>query len=182
MARLLILDINGVLCHNVNKEGREPIFEGSEIIETPRYLSVVRPGCYNFLDHCYQNYNVGFFSSTTYSNAGPILDAILNQDQKKATIFRWFRDRTRLDPDYGKEGITHFDTVKIIQDVLDCPIVNPRRIYNIKRTLIVDDDLKKLRFNCKENNVLMKKYQGEKDDNELIELAGLIDQLFESLN
>lgn len=92
--KLLLLDIKGVLCRTVDPE------EDLVDLKLGRYNVIFRPGCREFLAKCYQHFTVGFMSSTTYKNAGPILEALLTKEQQKKTLLKWFRDRTSLDPNW----------------------------------------------------------------------------------
>lgn len=170
--KLVILDINGLLCRKTT--------EGKADLSLGRYGVVVRPGAREFLEFCYQNFDVGIFSSTTYKNASPILDFLLTAEQQKKTKFKWFRDRTSLDPQWGSselsadpswdldefhdKKIEQYSTVKKIGDVLSAPQINEDRKYTLENTLIVDDSLMKMRFNPKKNVVIVAPFEKEEDD------------------
>src|SRR5680860_1896755 len=107
---LIILDINGILCW---KYPLDRSFPDLESFKLSHYNVVLRPKIREFLDFCYSYADVGFFSSTTPSNANAILNHILTPSQRKKTIFFWYRDRTKLDPSYGSDpSIKIGDTIK----------------------------------------------------------------------
>lgn len=190
MKRLVIFDINGFLCRKVPKD-----YEGPVDLELTHYKVILRPYCKQFLDDCYEKFTVGFLSSATYKNAGPILDLLLTPEQQKLTLFKWFRDRTSLEPDEEEIScdkswdlsdfldlqIEKHSTVKYLSSVLDCPSLNEGRPYSLNNTLICDDSASKLRFNPKSNCVLVEAYTGQENDDFLSTLANELERRFEQL-
>lgn len=180
MCRLLILDINGILCYKTSKNtevGRELNF-----IELNSYRVVMRPGLPEFLKFCYDNFMVAFFSSTHYVNANAILEHILTPDQRKATIFFWFRDHTHFDPDYGKDAsIKDHDTIKRLDDVLECPTINWNRRYNSSNTILCDDSEKKTRFNDNKNIIIFESFTGDERDTFLNNVTDELIQRFDEI-
>jgi hypothetical protein len=178
--RLLVLDINGVLCCKMPKNSI--ISEQLELLELKRYTVIMRPGYREFLDFCYDNFTVAFFSSTTYSNANAILDKLLSSEQKSRTAFRWVRGRTHFDPDYLNDSQTTFhDTIKKLSDIFDNPIINDKRKYNESNTILCDDSEVKTRFNEKKNIIIFKPFEGDENDNILFEMMKMIPDYFENL-
>lgn len=173
---LLILDINGLLCRKVQKDHPE-----ANLVR-PGYGVILRPGYKEFLEQCYAQYDVAFFSSTTKRNAEVILKAFLSTEQFKQTKFIWYRDRTSLDPDWHadqiesdnswndttwqKEEIKTHSTIKLLQNVWNNPMINAQRKYNTSNTLICDDSAMKLRYNPQKNCLIVPAFAEEtlKDD------------------
>jgi hypothetical protein len=181
--KLLILDINGLLCHKVAKDFIVP--NGLKMITLKNYNVILRPFTLIFLEFCYSNYLVGFFSSTTYSNAEAILNAILTPEQKEKTVFKWYRDMTKLDPDYGiNENIKKYDTIKCLSTAFEHPIINKDRMFTLKNTLICDDSGIKLRFNPKDNNIIFETFNPSNiSDSVLKNMPTIIESKFnKSLN
>jgi hypothetical protein len=168
---MILLDINGVLCCKVPKNSDKYDFELNS------YKVIVRPGCSEFLDFCYNQFTVGFFSSTGYTNAHAILKRILTPDQWKLTKIMWFRDRTHFDPEY----VNSHDTIKKLQDIFDNPMVNAKRQYNSENTILVDDSSIKTRFNNPKNIVIVGTFKGDKDDYILFPMMDIITQKFKEL-
>ena len=162
MRPLLLLDITGVLCHKVDK--------GKGIIKVNSYDVNPRPGHVEFLQTAFKEFEVGFFSSTTKTNADPILKALLTKEQYKACILFWYRDRTRFDPEVGDND---FATIKVLDDLFANPIANREKKWNKTNTLIVDDSPSKVRFNDPMNVVMVESYEGGEDK----KLIGLLDQI-----
>lgn len=160
--KLIILDIFGILCWKVMydkyPEAAAAAFakeNNLEHISLRVYSVFIRPGVREFLSFCYEYADVGFFSSTTEQNARAVLDLILTYEQRMKTKFFWYRDRTKIDPDYGiNPEINDYDTVKILADVLQSPYINPRRVYDVYNTVICDDTPRKMKHNNRKN-VLM---------------------------
>lgn len=153
---LLILDVNGLICRKEKKNDDSMVDETTQVyIDFDFYKVYRRVGVDNFLIALFDKYRVGFWTSTTERNAGKIIDWIIPKSVKDQLHFIWFRDRTRLDPDYGvTDGIEHYDTVKTLTDIWQNPHINYKRTYNERNTLLVDDSVKKTRFNS-EHNVLI---------------------------
>src|SRR5437016_4527223 len=95
--KLLLLDINGLLCCKTTKMSVNDTFLTS--LQLKNYQVILRPYYKEFLHFCYTHFNVGFYSSTSKFNASIILKALLTEEQIKQTLLLWFRDRTYLDPD-----------------------------------------------------------------------------------
>ena len=76
------------------------------------------------------------------------------KNPKKYFEFIWCRDRTKLDPDYGKDpDIEKYDTIKMLKDIIDCPDINQDRNYGFHNIIICDDSRMKTRFNPAQNIV-----------------------------
>src|SRR5579864_8673580 len=154
MRHLLLLDINGVLCRKIEKNHTaDGNSNGSpSVLRLGSYDVELRPGARDFLTNAYNRFTVGFFSSTTYRNAHQILDALLTKEQKAKTCCFWYRDRTRFDPDADANS---FDTIKLLDDIYQNPVVNEHRIWSNGNTVLIDDSFKKNRFNRTENFILV---------------------------
>lgn len=185
--QLLILDINGLLCNKVMPpkagEPETPIPEGLEVLQLDYYKVVLRPGVREFLARCYDEFTVGFYSSTTFPNANAILEVLLTDEQKKATAFRWYRDRVRFDPAYGSGiEVDKHSTVKRLEDILENAVVNWHRRYNWYNTILCDDSQKKTRFNPNHNVVLISKFENDPSDQTLIGVMPIFLRAFENLH
>lgn len=182
MSRLLLLDINGVLCCKYKKHNDQLSESKCDLLELKSYTVILRPGYREFLNFCYENFTVAFFSSTTYHNANAILEKLLTPEHKSKTLFRWFRDRTRLDPHYGiNPEIKKHDTIKKLEDVFNCPLINEDRKYGPGNTLLCDDSVQKTRFNEPKNVVIFPKFKGNPNDRVLIKMTKTLLDRFEQL-
>ena len=156
--RLLILDINGVLCCKIANQ------------------VVLRPDYKEFLSFCFDNFTVAFFSSTTYKNANAIINKLLSSEQRSKVAFFWYRDRTRKDHEMGG-----YSTIKNLIDVFDNPVINKENKYNKYNTLICDDSPTKLRFNDEQNVIIVQEFKGDKEDQVLHNMIKEISSRFEEL-
>lgn len=161
MIPLIVLDINGMLC--IKLEKRTP---GS--VRCPSYDVKLRPYVTEFLHHMYTYYKVAFFSSTTEKNAIPICNALLTEEQRNNTLFFWFRDKTRTDPESNDHS-----TIKLVHDI--------REIYDYAKILIIDDSATKLRFNHASEVLVCDTYERNDDDTHLLDLITMIDAQIELL-
>ena len=175
---MLLLDINGLFCRKVLPPYPEgPIAGGLETLQLSAYRVEIRTR--EFLAACYDQYTIAFFSSTTEYNGSVIVEALLTPKQKAATAFFWYRDRTRLDPDFGKDDrVEWHSTIKILDDVFANPQVNCKRLYGPHNTVLCDDSAFKTRFNNPYNIVVAESFGGLVDDSGLGPILDKIEDRF----
>lgn len=178
MSNLLILDINGVFCTKT-RTGEIPKDSKLEHLKLNKYYVTLRPNARKFLEFCFENYIVAFFSSTTPTNSKKILEKLLTEEQQTKTKFQWFRDRTHFDPDYPK--CDEFATIKKLSDVWDNPTVNEKRAFSEKNTLLCDDSVTKTRFNPKTNVIVIPPFNGDENDVALLDKINEIKHAFDVL-
>jgi hypothetical protein len=167
---LVILDVNGILVKKNNKHDHGGGWKtganghkngnnnnkrhGPELIETKGAIFEVRDGARVFIQACFENYQVAIWTSGTYTNANPVIEALFTADQKKDLVFRWFRDHTKYDPEYGTNPEIHdYDTIKPLEDIYQC--AQFVRKWTAKNVLIIDDTYLKHRFNNQNNCVIV---------------------------
>lgn len=159
--RLLITDLNGVLCRK-HPKGEGPLPSGW--VESKSYWIEPRPGAKDFISYCLEKWNMAVWSSTTYPNSQPMVDALFTEEQKRRLVFVWYRDRTRLDPEFSdKPHIQSFDTVKNLEDVYSHPFFD--RKWTKRNTIIIDDSPTKTRFNPPANVFLIRSFEGQTEEN-----------------
>jgi hypothetical protein len=162
MMYLVVLDINGILVKKNNKHDNGGGWKvnhphhnkkhNNDIIETRGAIFEIRPGAREFIRKCFEKYHVAIWSSTTFTNAQPIIDELF--DHKNELVFRWFRDHTEYDPEYGiKADIKDFDTIKTINTIYSNAMF--MRKWGPKNTIIIDDSHQKLRFNDEKNYIVI---------------------------
>lgn len=173
---LLVLDISGVLCLK-HKKYINSNSSNLQLIRINKYWIQLRPGLKEFLDFCYNNYDIGFLSSTPNHNGEEMIRHILSYNQIRDTIFFWYRDHTYIDREFPNS----YETLKRIGDVLDNPIINRNNNYHWNNTIICDDTFTKVRFNPPENVVLVKPFDGDLQDIELQDLIVKLPQMFANL-
>ena len=178
--RLLLLDINGLLCCKVPKGQKNKKYNKDDILKLNSYKVIIRPHCREFLEYCYSKFTIGFFTSTCEWNVKAILNKLLTPEQHKATALMWFRDRTRFDPISSADEMS-FETIKMLEDIFQNPMANEKRLYNDQNTLLIDDSETKTRFNDPANIIICKAFTGEEDDRGLFDLMEIIPQRFEDL-
>ena len=157
--KLIILDVNGLLCRKILKT----IIDTKQInhfetLELDKYIVVIRPDVRSFLSKCYSFGKVGFWSSTNQINAEPILKHILTEEQFEGALFKWYRPKTRPDPETSK-----FATMKVLDDLYASKIVSS---YDFANTVICDDEQTKLRKNPVENCVIFPSFNPNTTNNE----------------
>lgn len=157
---LVLLDVNGILGLKTVEVPKE-----LEYIKCKNYNFVVRPGIRNFLTELRDIATVGIFSSTRYMNVSSILYGI-DPDFKKHFSPIMDRSMTCFDPDGD-----NFETIKSLEIFWNNPIYNAERKWNSDNTLLVDNDLSKIRFNSEKNVLVAEEYSltGDDDLNLLLE-------------
>jgi len=168
-----VLDINGLLCRKIKHD--DPEQPGIERLHLEHYDVELRPGAREFLAWCYGKYDVGFYSSTTYPNCTAILQALLSEEQQAAIKFRLYREHTVLDPSYGIDpGVRDIDTIKLLDRILQNPVVNAGRTYHAGNTVVCDDSVRKLRYIPEVNRVIVPEFDGNPGDKLLACLRSMI--------
>lgn len=158
MTKLVILDINGILCRKIS----EPI--DSTCIERSHYWVKPRPGAGELIRALIDDgYHVGIWSSTTSYNALPMLDTVIDEELKTQLKFIWCRERVEMHPHYGLDPkIREFDTVKDLHRVWSHSYFN--RKYRSNNTVIIDDSWIKLINHPRMNNLIVEPYQADEND------------------
>lgn len=157
--KLIIFDINGILCIKTKE-----MFDETSI-ERPCYWVTPRPGAKDLIETLMNTngMNVAVWSSTTYPNASVMLEAAIGKELIGRLKFFWTRSRTELHPNWGKdETITEYATVKNLERVWDHAFFN--RKFCWKNTIIVDDSWDKMSQNNSINCIVLDPYSLEKDD------------------
>lgn len=171
--QLLILDINGIL---VCKLGLDSIVDG-DILQLKSYKVLIRPHIKQFLEWCFDKYDVAIYTSTTKPNATKIMEEILGRDFETKFCFTLYRDYTIADPD-DKTG---YNTVKLLSKIFDDPKYNKDKLYGVHNTIIVDDDFNKVRLNNINNVLVVESFDGKNDKDSINILQDMIDKRFNEL-
>lgn len=135
---LVVLDMNGIFTYR--------IYDGNHGFEI-----FYRPGSHGFIENLFKSgFEVGFFTSTTWKNANPIIRKLT----PRKLLFKWTRDRCTLDP----EPVKDHDVVKNLSSIWENPVINQKRIYGEHNTILVDDSVRKTRFNDPLNCIVPGEY------------------------
>lgn len=141
--KLLILDVNGVLCKiTYDDEG---------------ILITYREGINEFLEWCFDNYDVGIYSSSDIQTINNVINMI---DPNMMVKFKFIWDRSRVE--YDPNFINSHKTIKVLDRIWNNPIINENRTYNKYNTLIVDDCINKLRYNNHKNCLIVPSFNNYK--------------------
>jgi len=148
MDLLLVLDLDGTLLLRKHKK-----------IHKRKYLN-------EFLEYCFNNYNVAIYTSMLKNNMQATLNTIMTPNQIDKLLFIWCREYTIPDPD----PINRWDTIKSIKLIQD--------VYNY-HIILVDDSERKVRFENPNNIILVKQFiDVNESENELKELQVKIENKF----
>lgn len=162
--KLIILDFDKVLFYRALTS---KILNDMGGFQVKKYTYFPYPGVHDFLLDICRKYKIGFFTSITEKNAKEILETLLENTEVK---YEFILDRrfVKLDPEYKSyRKLNEYDTIKLLSDVFNSPIVNHHRIYNKFNTIIIDDSYLKIRFNHPRNVILF--------DN--VDMRSIIDKL-----
>jgi len=149
---LVILDASGILYNKYQEKPKNCV----DFLQRNNYVIVFRPGILEFITNLMTDYTVAIFSSTTYYNLKPCLEAMLTPTLNKQILFVADRRNVKLDPDYKVDPeIEIHDTVKNLTDIWSHPYYNSKRIWNNHNTILVEHDERKTRFNPSENILII---------------------------
>nr|XP_017255350.1 PREDICTED: uncharacterized protein LOC108225058 [Daucus carota subsp. sativus] len=84
--KLLVLDINGLLADVVSASSVSDDYKADIVIGMKAVFK--RPHCDDFLQFCFERFNVGIWSSRTKKNIDPILELLLGGHRSKL-VFCW---------------------------------------------------------------------------------------------
>lgn len=158
VGKLVLLDINGVLCAKIpngeltKRQLKEwplvPINKHCQLLVAPGIVDEIRA----LRD---KGYTLGVFSSTETRNVKKTLEMVFGT--KTPEVFEIIADRglTELDPDYGMDPqVEIHDTVKRLARIWKSPLLNPDRRWGPTNTVLVEHDYRRVRF-CPAGNVIL---------------------------
>lgn len=160
---LVVLDLHGLLCERVSREGakkrgeREAAFAQRRPAITQRYNQVwLRPRLRDFLNYLVRRHSIAVWSSAALHNVSSLLDDIGDQCGLRDVLqreirFVWGRDRCK--PDFETGG---YATMKLLSDLWGHADCGPR--FNCTNTLLLDDSFSKVR-NFPESAIVVPAYE-----------------------
>ncbi|KAG5556680.1 hypothetical protein RHGRI_007072 [Rhododendron griersonianum] len=140
--KLLVLDLNGLLVHrvfrfdrNINVQNYPP----PDVICGP-FLVFTRPFCSEFLEFCFERFEVGIWSSARERSIDTILSTI-KTGLKDKLLFVWDKERCT---DSGFKSLERKDKpifLKELKKLWEDPTDLPwhRGQYSLSNTLLIDD-------------------------------------------
>lgn len=162
--KLIVLDLDETLIYSTEKPlDRDPDFQGGY------YFTYRRPYLTEFLDFCFQHFEVAVWTSSGIDYAEIIVKNILLDSQKLA--FLWASERG-----------THTYDPELMESFLGKRAKKIKKAgFNLEKVIVVDDSPEKWTDNYG-NLVAVKPYYGEKDDDELKLLPKYLTKLAEVEN
>ncbi|KAM5570952.1 leashin-like [Rosa sericea] len=138
--KLLILDINGLLADIVQMEVSIPnSFKPDKIIS--RKAVFKRPFCDDFLQFCFDRFNVGVWSSRTKENVDSVIDFLLG-DSKHKLLFCWNQSHctsTSFKTVENKNKPLVLKELRKLWEKLEPDLPWARGEYNESNTVLLDD-------------------------------------------
>lgn len=126
---------------------------------------ILRKGALEIIEHVLSKYQGAIFTSITKVNLNYIIKYIFTKDQLGEFQFIWDRDFT--EPDI--EGVNPWDTIKKTNKIRE---YFPDRFDKI---ILVDDDVRKVRFNPDNEVVIVPKFEDPYENYNLKELISIIE-------
>tara|TARA_B100001093_G_C26838865_1_gene1019614 strand:- start:2335 stop:2928 length:594 start_codon:yes stop_codon:yes gene_type:complete len=172
----LILDIDETIVktivpshNNLNLLDKEGVKQIS--IFNKKYLVFFRPNLENFIDFCFNNFNIGFWTAGSSIYCNIILKIILSDEQYKNCSIIFARD----DNNY-----VNLKTNKVYSNVTDKNSIRKplsllwseevfKEIFNKENTIIIDDN-PNIKIDNPNNSILIKEFKKESNDNVLEKL------------
>lgn len=142
----------------------EDRLERKENFIVGQYFVYERPFLKNFLEFCFDNFEVAIWTSSTRNYAEQIIAKII--ESKHIYSFLWARERCTFS--YDAEEMTNFYEKKMHKI--------RRRKYDLSSVIAVDDTPEKWRSSYG-NLVRVKPFFGETDDDELKHLIIYLERL-----
>lgn len=135
--KLLVLDVNGLL---LDISSYVPYnYDPDDIIMKKAVFR--RPHCDDFLNFCFEKFNVGFWTSRTKRNMEPLLDFLLG-NTKSRLLFHWDQSHctdTGFNTVEKKNKPLLLKKLKKLWDKCEPGLPWERGVYNESNTLLLDD-------------------------------------------
>ncbi|KAJ1404686.1 HAD-like superfamily [Sesbania bispinosa] len=138
--KLLVLDINGLSAHIVCGEPEDRLRQPDAFCG--KNAIFMRPFYNEFLEFCFENFEVGIWSSRTKRNLHQIIDKMMGT-RKNKLLFCWDRSRCTLtnvkSPDSSRSNKIVFKELKKHWDNVHSDLPWEKGYYNESNTLLLDD-------------------------------------------
>lgn len=160
MNRLIVLDIDETLLHSsiVNQP-----FDFKFDIDGLTYYTKKRPHLKEFLEYCFENFNVAIWTAADKDYAEVILQNI--NISKSDLLFFYTKQNCSIK--YNSET-RNYDIIK--------PLDKVKYKISLNNILIVDDIIETARNNYG-NIINIKKFMGDDNDNELLKLISYLEKI-----
>jgi Dullard-like phosphatase family protein len=172
--KTLILDIDETLIHSkiTTEEPLHPDFKANFIpIEGENYETMKRPYVDQFLDYVQKNWTIAFWTSATEDYALGILENL----GIKYWDFLYHRDNCTQGIIYNEEGMPDKQvTFKKLSKL-------SKRGYNLDKVLVIDDT-KEAHTHNYGNLILISRFVGDLNDNQLLKMIDYLELIKKESN
>ncbi len=162
--KLIILDIDETLIFST-----ENLLEYEPDFSFGQFHTYKRPFLKEFLEFCFENFEVAVWTSATESYAAEIINQIFSKDQHLS--FFWTRSRCTISYDEELRESIHTKKMWKIR----------RKGYDLKHVIVIDDSPEQWKSSYG-NLVRVEKFLGQKDDKELKLLIEYLKKLKDAEN
>lgn len=168
--KTIVLDLNGIFIHKVQDISNNQFYNYKRV-KFEHYTAFLRPKSSQFVKWCLSKAQVGIYTSTTRKIVNVALKKLFNVNTIHSFLFICCRSQCSFDPDYvkGSTTINEYDTIKLVDNLIQNPVTNRKRDLTKNNILMVDDSASKQRFNPPENVIIVPSWRpGINDSFELL--------------
>lgn len=178
--KLLVLDVNGLLADIVSHPYPKNIKRDAMIAKKAVYK---RPFCSEFLNFCFEKFDVAVWSSRIEKNVERFVDYLLG-DLKERLIFCWSISQctvTNISTLEDKRKTVVFKDLRKIWDKCDPNLPWEKGYYNESNTLLLDDSPYKGLLNPPYNSIFPHSFSYRKKKDKALGVGGELRQYLEKL-
>lgn len=178
--KLLVLDVNGLLADIVSHPYPKNIKRDAMIAKKAVYK---RPFCSEFLNFCFENFDVAVWSSRIEKNVNRFLNYLMG-DLKERLIFCWSISQctvTNISTLEDKRKTVVFKDLRKIWDKYDPNLPWEKGYYNESNTLLLDDSPYKGLLNPPYNSIFPHSFTYRKKKDKSLGVGGELRQYLEKL-
>ncbi|XP_057436125.1 uncharacterized protein LOC130728623 isoform X2 [Lotus japonicus] len=177
--KLLVLDVNGLLVDIVSPPPKHKKADATiarkAIFKRPYYLE--------FLNFCFENFEVGVWSSRTQKNVDNVIDYLMG-NMKQRLLFCWghsYCTETSFKTLENKHKTLVFKDLRKIWENSDPSAQWEKGYYNESNTLLLDDSPYKALLNPPRTSVFPHTYKFENQNDNSLAVEGDMRQYLEGL-
>ncbi|EXB89649.1 Uncharacterized FCP1-like domain-containing protein [Morus notabilis] len=166
--KLLVLDVNGLLCQKIFRYDKAKLPNSSSVpvIECGSFLVYKRPYCDEFMNFCLERFEVGIWSTAREGNLNSVLDCIM-EGLKSKLLFVWDQSHCTSSGFYTleKKGKPIFlkDLKKLWKNI-NAILPESKGQFSKSNTLLIDDKPYKALLNPLHSAIFPDEYKADNVD------------------
>lgn len=176
----LILDLDETLIHTKNISNFNNCDTNAKIIKLPNFTGIIylRKYLKEFLDFCYKNFMVSFWTSSNSLYCKEVLKIILTKEQYDKTLLILISEEDKIIN--LKTNIIYKNinsSMKPLNLLFEDNILSLK--FNSKNTILIDNDIKIIDFN-KKNSLPIESFYNQDEYNTFCKISLFLDSIKES--